>query len=79
MHTNIAPGQREGQDLARMAESLTANGYTVTKPDSDTVTIPRAEYDSLKNDEETLCRLNNAGVDNWEWYSEAIHHPESYE
>lgn len=79
MHTNISAGQRPDPDLARMAESLTANGYTVIPPGVVTVTLTRAEFDSLKEDEETLQRLKNAGVDNWEWYGEALNHPEDFE
>lgn len=32
---------------------------------SDTVTIPRSEYESLKEDAKWLAALENAGVDNW--------------
>jgi len=40
----------------------------------DIITIPikREEYFSLKVDEMEMRRLNDAGVDNWDWYSEAI-------
>lgn len=35
------------------------------------VTIPLEEYLSLKEDSEFLADLEEAGVDNWEGYSEA--------
>lgn len=38
----------------------------------ETVTIPKSEYDSLKDDEATLRLLEAAGVDNWEWYGDAL-------
>lgn len=39
----------------------------------DTVTIPRNEYDKLKEDSNTLAKLHAGGVDNWEWYSESLY------
>jgi hypothetical protein len=38
----------------------------------ETVTIPRAEYDRLRKDSDTLTRLQEAGVDNWEGYDIAL-------
>ena len=35
------------------------------------VTITKEEYDELKRDSFFLACLENAGVDNWEWYDEA--------
>ncbi len=35
-----------------------------------TVTITKAEYDQLKSDQAFLGCLQDAGVDNWEWYGE---------
>lgn len=43
------------------------------------VIIPKAEYDSLVDDANTLRKLEHAGVDNWEWYSDAIHRPQDFE
>lgn len=37
----------------------------------ETITITKAEYDSLKEDENLLLALQSAGVDNWEGYSYA--------
>lgn len=37
-----------------------------------TVTIPAGEYDYLKSRDAELTLLENAGVDNWEWYGEAL-------
>lgn len=38
----------------------------------ETVTIPKAEYEKLLEDQFWLERLENTGVDNWEGYDEAI-------
>lgn len=38
----------------------------------ETVTITRKEYESLVARDEELTMLENAGVDNWEWYGEAL-------
>lgn len=38
----------------------------------DTITISKKEYDSLVEDSDKLRCLENAGVDNWEWYGEAM-------
>lgn len=35
---------------------------------TDTVTIPRAEYDQLVEDARFLACLQNAGVDNWDGF-----------
>lgn len=40
--------------------------------DDETVTITATEYASLKRDSETLGKLERAGVDNWDWYYEAL-------
>lgn len=77
MHVDGSGALRQSE-LDRLAQTLRANGYTVVAPGTETVTLPRAEHDSLKEDEETLLRLHNAGVDNWTWYSEAINHPEEF-
>lgn len=58
---------------------LKHKGYTVIAPGVITVTISRADFDSLKEDAETLRKLENAGVDNWTWYGEALNHPEDFE
>jgi hypothetical protein len=47
--------------------------------DTVTVTITRAEYEALEESDRTLTLLENAGVDNWEWYGEALNHPEEFE
>jgi hypothetical protein len=39
---------------------------------TDTVTIPREEYDRLVRDSELLEALKFAGVDNWDGYSDAV-------
>lgn len=39
---------------------------------TDTVTISRDEYEQLKEDRDFLCRLQAAGVDNWEGYDTAV-------
>jgi len=38
----------------------------------ETITIPKKEYDELIHDSEFLNALRSCGVDNWEWYDEAI-------
>lgn len=60
-------------------EELEARGYKVFAPGVITVTISRADFDNLKDDADTLRKLENAGVDNWTWYSEALNHPEDFE
>ncbi|WP_405061916.1 hypothetical protein OG474_09745 [Kribbella sp. NBC_01505] len=72
-------GALRQSELDRMADVLRAHDYSVVAPGTETITIPRAEFDLLKDDEKTLQLLNNAGVDNWEWYGEALNHPEDYE
>ena len=36
------------------------------------ITIPKYEYESLCRDSMVLRALEAAGVDNWEWYGDAI-------
>ena len=36
------------------------------------ITITKARYDEMRKDELKLIALDNAGVDNWEWYSTAM-------
>ncbi len=38
----------------------------------ETVTIPKSEYDRLISSEVKLDCLHNHGVDNWDWYGEAM-------
>lgn len=40
--------------------------------ESDTVTISKAEYDQLISDQVKLECLESHGVDNWDWYDEAM-------
>ena len=40
--------------------------------EEQTVTIPKVEYNRLLNRAERLQRLEDAGVDNWEWYDSAL-------
>lgn len=40
---------------------------------SAVITIPLTEYNTLTKDSIFLECLNEAGVDNWEGYDEAIH------
>lgn len=40
--------------------------------DEQMVTITKAEYDQLLNDQKFLECLQMGGVDNWEWYGDAI-------
>lgn len=37
-----------------------------------TITVPLEEYLQLQDDSDFLRCLRNAGVDNWEWYGEAV-------
>jgi formylmethanofuran dehydrogenase subunit E len=39
---------------------------------SETVTIPKKEYDALLKSQEKLNALEAGGVDNWEWYGESM-------
>ena len=36
------------------------------------ITIPVAHYNDLIDSDNTLALLNAAGVDNWEWYGDAL-------
>lgn len=38
----------------------------------ETVTIPKAEYESLQRRSRKLAALEAGGVDNWEWYGESL-------
>lgn len=38
----------------------------------DTVTIPKTEYEEMKKAIMKLDCLEAAGVDNWEWYGDAM-------
>lgn len=38
----------------------------------ETVTITKKHYNDLLEDSRLLQCLQNAGVDNWDWYSEAL-------
>ena len=40
--------------------------------DDEMVTIPLKEYEYLKARDEELSLLEAGGVDNWEWYGEAL-------
>jgi len=40
--------------------------------DKETVTISKAEYEELLEDQKFLIALRGAGVDNWEGYGEAL-------
>lgn len=42
----------------------------------DTIEITKMEYLNLRLQAEELRRLNNAGVDNWEWHGDAIYSDE---
>jgi hypothetical protein len=37
------------------------------------ITIPIKEYIDLLIDSEKLSRLEQGGVDNWEWYSDSLY------
>lgn len=54
---------------------------TMTTENSETVTIPKLEYDRLVRDCKLLQALHAGGVDNWEWYSDSIqtYFPEYWE
>lgn len=41
-------------------------------PESNEVTISRKEYERLKDRDRLLSCLEAGGVDNWDWYEEAI-------
>ena len=44
-----------------------------------TVTITQQEYSELLIAADKLRRLENGGVDNWEWYSESLRSSEDEE
>lgn len=37
----------------------------------ETIEIPCLEYFNLRKDSEMLSRLEQGGVDNWEWYGDS--------
>lgn len=37
------------------------------------VLVSQKYLTALEEDSEILCKLRAAGVDNWEWYSEALY------
>ncbi len=39
---------------------------------AENVTITREEYETLKRETAKLAALEAGGVDNWEWYGEAL-------
>jgi hypothetical protein len=57
-------------DLVREIKILQAAVAPAT-PD-DTITLSQEEYDNLREDSLFLSALREAGVDNWEWYGEAV-------
>ena len=42
----------------------------------DAIIIPKNEFASLLRDSDKLSRLEYGGVDNWEWYNEALNDEE---
>ncbi len=42
------------------------------KTSEEMVTITKERFDDLIDSERMLICLQNAGVDNWEWYDEAM-------
>ena len=36
------------------------------------ITITKKEYLNLRIDSERLARLENGGVDNWDWYGDSL-------
>lgn len=38
----------------------------------ETITIPKSEYDQLRRDSIKLECLEGGGVDNWDWYGDAM-------
>lgn len=48
------------------------NSSTDGMVEPDTVTIPMSAYKDLRRASRLLEALEAAGVDNWEWYSDAV-------
>lgn len=44
----------------------------MTETETETVTISKDEYETLKRDQLFLHCLESNGVDNWDWYDEAV-------
>jgi hypothetical protein len=42
------------------------------EPSQDMVTISREEFERLNDRDFKLSCLESGGVDNWQWYSEAL-------
>lgn len=37
------------------------------------IEIPKMEYFNLRQDSEKLSRLEQGGVENWNWYGDSVH------
>lgn len=74
--------ERTGPDIyditQRAPVSMPKLAHVLAKPspfaedDEETVTIPREEYEELKEDAAFLGRLRAAGVDNWDGFEHAF-------
>lgn len=74
--------EKTGPDIYEITERapvpMAALAHVLAKPspfaedDEETVTIPREEYEELKEDAAFLGRLRAAGVDNWDGFEHAF-------
>ena len=55
------------RDLQRLADAAGWEGSTAA-----TVTLPKAEYVELLEDQLRLSALQAGGVDNWDWYGDSV-------
>lgn len=63
--SSMTDAESDGAILAQLTEMLGAIKAELSGQVVDTVTIPRAEYDSLAYDSGVLGCLEACGVDNW--------------
>jgi hypothetical protein len=47
-------------------------GVEVLVDEQDCMIITKEEYEQLQHSARKLTALENAGVDNWEWYGDAM-------
>lgn len=56
----------------RLEHGMYSQLFPYNQIDCGVVVISREEFDSLRQSSDFLACLENAGVDNWEWYYEAV-------
>lgn len=60
---------RVENSISKMVDSITGNNVKIKNAGTE---ISKEEYESLVQRDRKLTALENGGVDNWEWYGEAL-------